>query len=104
PKGRSHESSRSLPARRCRLAQAATGRGPGGIRRAAKPAFSGASRTPMTGAAASFATRRRGLAALADGDRVKRKIERAATGKMTGREASRLRADLEELARRLQET
>lgn len=45
-----------------------------------------------------------GLAALADGDRIKRKIERTAIGRMTAKEAARLRADLAELARRLQKT
>jgi DNA-binding MarR family transcriptional regulator len=45
-----------------------------------------------------------GEAALADGDRIKRKIERTALGKMTAKEAERLRGDLMELARRLQKT
>jgi DNA-binding MarR family transcriptional regulator len=48
--------------------------------------------------------KRAGVAALADADRIKRKIERAAIGKMTAREAARLKADLIELAKRLQET
>lgn len=46
----------------------------------------------------------KGLAVLADGDRIKRKLERAAIGRMTAKEAARLRADLAELARRLQKS
>jgi DNA-binding MarR family transcriptional regulator len=45
-----------------------------------------------------------GVAALTDADRIKRKIERAAIGKMAAREAARLQADLIELAKRLRET
>jgi DNA-binding MarR family transcriptional regulator len=42
-----------------------------------------------------------GLAALADGDRIKRKIERAAVGEMKVTDVERLKANLVELATRL---
>jgi DNA-binding MarR family transcriptional regulator len=45
-----------------------------------------------------------GVAALVDADRIKRKIERAAIGKMTAKEAARLRADLVDLVKRLRES
>jgi DNA-binding MarR family transcriptional regulator len=47
---------------------------------------------------------RAGEAALADGDRIKRKIQRTAVGKMTAREAARLQIDLVELAKRLRDS
>jgi DNA-binding MarR family transcriptional regulator len=47
---------------------------------------------------------RAGQAALADGDRIKRNIECAAIGKMTAKEAARLRADLVDLVKRLRDS